>query len=91
MIRPVKIYGHNYICFLFIHLQVDYPTSRVYTGAKLKEQIIKVASCLTRLGYKKGDVALLFSSNCPEYPIIFIACATLGVTLSTANPVYTFG
>lgn len=63
----------------------------MYTGAKIKEQVIKVASALTRMGYKKGDVVMLFSLNCPEYPIIFMACGAIGVSVSTANPVYTPG
>ncbi|XP_060572981.1 probable 4-coumarate--CoA ligase 1 [Ruditapes philippinarum] len=75
--------------FKNLDMMVDYPTGRVYSGAKIKDQVIKVASALTRLGYKKGDVALVFSNNCPEYPIIFLACAAIGVTVSTANPVYT--
>lgn len=77
--------------FRELDMMVDYPTGQVYSGAKIKEQVIKVASALTRLGFKKGDVVLLFSTNCPEYPIIFIACAAIGVTVSTANPVYTPG
>ncbi|XP_045177417.2 probable 4-coumarate--CoA ligase 1 [Mercenaria mercenaria] len=75
--------------FKNLDMMVDYPTGRVFSGAKIKEQVIKVASALTRLGYKNGDVALLFSTNCPEYPVIFLACAAIGVTVSTANPVYT--
>ncbi|KAL4225255.1 hypothetical protein ACF0H5_015943 [Mactra antiquata] len=77
--------------FKNLELMVDYPTGRVYTGAQMKEYVIKVASCLTGLGYKAGDVALLFSSNCLEYPIIFTACSIIGVTVTTANPVYTAG
>jgi len=70
---------------------VDYPTGRKYTGSKIKDQAVKIASGLTRLGYKKGDVVLIFSSNCPEYPVIFMGCAAAGVTVSPANPVYTPG
>lgn len=50
-----------------------------------------MASGLTRLGYKKGDVALIFCGNCPEYTAVFLGCGVAGITVSTANPVYTPG
>jgi len=70
---------------------VDYPRRKHYTGEELKELAIKVASGLTRLGYKKGDVVLLFSGNCPEYTAVFLGCGAAGIIVSTANPVYTPG
>ena len=57
----------------------------------MKESIIKVASALYKQGYRKGDVAILLSLNCPEYTIVFIALACIGVVVSTANPIYTSG
>nr|KAG5702383.1 hypothetical protein BaRGS_002165 [Batillaria attramentaria] len=41
------------------------------------------------MGLHRGDTLLVFSPNCPEYPVLFLACAASGITLSTANPAYT--
>lgn len=80
---------HNYIFDFTTLPQVDFPTGRTYTGAKIKELALKLASALNKRGYKKGDVVLIFSTNCPEYVIILLACGVLGVAVSTANPAYT--
>ena len=61
------------------------------TGSQIKEAAIKVASKLVKLGYKKGDVILIFSTNCLEYSILFLACGAIGAVVTTANPVYTPG
>lgn len=37
----------------------------------------------------KVDVLALFSSNCPEYPIVFLAVALLGGATTMINPSYT--
>ncbi|KAK3596666.1 hypothetical protein CHS0354_038898 [Potamilus streckersoni] len=68
---------------------VDHVTGRSYTCSELKECAIKVASALTKLGLRKGNALLVFMSNCPEYAMVFLACGVMGVTVSTANPVYT--
>ena len=52
---------------------------------------IKVASALVKMGYEKGDVILIFATNCVEYSVVFMACCVLGVVVSTANPIYTPG
>ncbi|XP_063398234.1 probable 4-coumarate--CoA ligase 3 isoform X1 [Mytilus trossulus] len=70
-------------------LMVDNTSGRHFSGRQLKEYSIKVASALTKMGFKKGDRILIFCSNCPEYAIMFMACSALGVIVSTANPVYT--
>ncbi|XP_071120287.1 probable 4-coumarate--CoA ligase 1 isoform X3 [Mytilus edulis] len=70
-------------------LMVDNTSGRHFSGRQLKEYSIKVASALTKMGFKKGDRFLIFCSNCPEYAIMFMACSALGVIVSTANPVYT--
>ncbi|XP_052064670.1 probable 4-coumarate--CoA ligase 1 isoform X2 [Mytilus californianus] len=70
-------------------LMVDNTSGRHFSGRQLKEYSIKVASALTKMGFKKGDRILIFCSNCPEYAIMFMACSAIGVIVSTANPVYT--
>ncbi|XP_060065094.1 uncharacterized protein LOC132545422 [Ylistrum balloti] len=70
---------------------VDYLTNRSFTSSSVKESAIRVASGLRRLGLRQGDTVLVFSSNSPEYTVITLACAALGLVISTANPVYTAG
>ncbi|XP_041350778.1 4-coumarate--CoA ligase 5-like [Gigantopelta aegis] len=68
---------------------VDFPTGRSYSYSQLKALVIRVASALNKRGFKKGDVIAVFSPNLPEYSILIMAAATLGVVLSPANPLYT--
>ena len=48
-----------------------------------------MAASLSQKGFKKGDVFGIFSTNCPEYAIIFHAVAMLGGINTTVNPLYT--
>ena len=66
-------------------------TGRQLTGSQIKEASIKVASKLKKLGIKKGDVILIFATNCLEYSMLFLACGAIGAVVTTANPVYTPG
>nr|XP_022331327.1 4-coumarate--CoA ligase-like [Crassostrea virginica]XP_022331328.1 4-coumarate--CoA ligase-like [Crassostrea virginica] len=70
---------------------VDFPTDRKYTYAQLRIFIVKVASALTRLGYKKGDVICIHSVNIPEFSILLLAAASAGIIVTTSNPAYTAG
>ena len=71
--------------------QVDFPTDRKYTYAQLRIFIVKVASALTRLGYKKGDVICIHSVNIPEFSILLLGAASAGIIVTTSNPAYTAG
>ncbi|XP_069133845.1 probable 4-coumarate--CoA ligase 1 [Argopecten irradians] len=68
---------------------VDTNSGRKLSAMQLKDTAVRVASGLTKLGYKKGDKILIFARNCLEYPAMFLACGATGIVLSTANPVYT--
>jgi acyl-coenzyme A synthetase/AMP-(fatty) acid ligase len=70
---------------------VDFPTDRKYTYAQLRGAIVKVASALTRLGYRKGDVISIHSVNIPEFSVLLVAAACAGVIVTTSNPAYTAG
>lgn len=70
---------------------VDYDTQKSYTYAELKQNIIKIASGLTRMGYKKGDVIAVYSTNNPDFTMLMLGAAAAGITVTTANPVYTSG
>ena len=48
-----------------------------------------MASSLARKGFKKGEVFAIFSTNCPEYAVIFHAVAMLGGINTPLNPLYT--
>ncbi|XP_076464333.1 putative 4-coumarate--CoA ligase 1 [Babylonia areolata] len=67
----------------------DYLTGRKYTYAEVKDYAIRVASGLHRRGYKKGDVIATCTINMPEFSILIIAAASLGIIVSPANPAYT--
>lgn len=67
----------------------DFLTGRKYTYKQLKDFSIRVASALRKQGYKKGDVIATFTINIPEFSILILAAAALGVAVSTANPAYT--
>ncbi|OWF54962.1 probable 4-coumarate--CoA ligase 5 [Mizuhopecten yessoensis] len=70
---------------------VDYLTGRSYTSSWIKDSSIRVASGLNRLGLRKGDTVLVFCSNSPEYTVVILACAALGLVISTANSAYAVG
>ena len=61
---------------------IDGPSGESYTYAQFEAAVRRVASSLDRLGFKKGDVFGIFSTNCPEYGIIFHAVAMLGGTVA---------
>lgn len=71
--------------------QVDYLTDRKYTYAQLQAAVVKVASALTRLGYRKGDVISIHSVNIPEFSVLLLAAASAGIVVTTSNPAYTAG
>jgi acyl-CoA synthetase (AMP-forming)/AMP-acid ligase II len=70
---------------------IDGPTGRTLTYGQLADATRRVATALHRRGLRKGDVVLVFSHNVPEYAVVFNAVASLGATVSTANPLYTSG
>ena len=70
---------------------IDGPTGRTVTYATLADGIRRVATALSRRGFKKGDVFAIYSPNLPEYAIIFHAVASLGGIVTTVNPLYTAG
>ena len=50
-----------------------------------------MGSYLTQQGFKKGDVIAYLGTNNPEFALLLLGCASIGVTLTTANPAYTEG
>jgi acyl-CoA synthetase (AMP-forming)/AMP-acid ligase II len=68
---------------------IDGPSGRALTYAKFESAVRRVAASLANRGFKKGDVFAIFSTNCPEYAVIFHAVAMLGGINTTLNPLYT--
>ncbi|XP_076442304.1 putative 4-coumarate--CoA ligase 1 [Babylonia areolata] len=66
----------------------DHITGRKYTYRELKKYAIRVASALHRQGFRKGDIITPFTINLPEFSILTLAAACLGVIISPANPAY---
>src|SRR5262245_36116361 len=68
---------------------VDGVTGRVLTFGGLLDQVRSVAAGFAELGIRKGDVVALWSTNSPEYAVVFHAVARLGAIVMPANPVST--
>ncbi|XP_059160345.1 uncharacterized protein LOC131943957 isoform X2 [Physella acuta] len=91
---PTNLPFHQYIfdrCQLYGDTTAleDFLTGRKYTFLDLKEKSIKVASALTRKGYRKGDVVLAFTPNTIDFTVLMLACAATGLWFSAANPAFT--
>jgi len=68
---------------------IDGPSARQLTYAELADGVKRSASALRRRGFQKGDVFAIFSPNLIEYPIAFLAVASLGGVVTTVNGLYT--
>src|SRR5207249_9095001 len=68
---------------------IDGPTGQTFTYAEFEQAVRRVASSLAKRRFKQGDVFGIFSTNCPEYGIIFHAVAMLGGINTPLNPLYT--
>jgi acyl-CoA synthetase (AMP-forming)/AMP-acid ligase II len=68
---------------------VDGPTGTAVTYGHFAELARGVAAGLAKRNFRKGDVFAIFSTNCPEYAIMFHAVAMLGGINTTLNPLYT--
>ncbi len=58
------------------------------TYGEVGEAMDMVATSLSKLGIKKGDVIGLLMPNCFQYPICFYACAKLGAIPTGINVTY---
>src|SRR5712692_6858145 len=68
---------------------IDGPAGRSLTYDQFEEAVRRVAVSLVGKGFNKGDVFGIFSTNCPEYAVVFHAVAMLGGINTTVNPLYT--
>ena len=68
---------------------IDGSTGQEITYAQLLVDIKRVAKALQARGFEAGDTLALYSSNCPEYAVVFFAVGWLGGINTTINPTYT--
>ncbi|KAL4095220.1 hypothetical protein PRIC1_008597 [Phytophthora ramorum] len=64
-------------------------TDRTITYANLLRSAKKLCAGLAANGLKKGDVVILHSTNCIEYPVVFLALNRLGAICSPSSPQFT--
>ena len=62
---------------------------KAYTFSQLKEATENLAANLHRLGLKKGDKAILYLSNCPQWVIAWFALIRIGAVAVPISPIYT--
>jgi len=74
----------------------DYPEkpALIYLGVKynfsqLREATESLATSLHRLGVAKGDKAVLYLPNCPQWIIAWLALMRIGVIAIPISPIYT--
>lgn len=60
-----------------------------YTYSQLKEASETLAGALHRLGLTKGQRAILYLSNCPQWVISWLALLRLEVVVIPISPIYT--
>jgi len=62
---------------------------KIYTFSELKEAVENLAANLHRLGIKKGDKAVLYLSNCPQWVMAWLALLRVGAVAVPISPIYT--
>ena len=68
---------------------IDGSSGDAISYAELGIKAKRLASGLSKRGFKPGEVLGIFSPNCPEYGIIFHGVILAGGTNTTVNPLYT--
>ncbi len=56
---------------------------------QIREQMLRMAHALARLGVKKGDRVGIQLPNCPQFEIAYLATVSLGAVVVNINPLYT--
>jgi long-chain acyl-CoA synthetase len=58
---------------------------------QLRDQMLRMANALGKLGVKKGDRVGLHLPNCPQFIISYLATLSLGATVVNLNPLASAG
>lgn len=56
---------------------------------QLREQVLRMAHALGRVGLKKGDRVGIQLPNCPQFVVAYLATISLGAIVVNVNPLYT--
>ena len=62
---------------------------KTYHFSELHQATLNLAAGLHRLGVSKGDKAILYLPNCPQWVIAWLALLRLGVVAIPISPIYT--
>jgi long-chain acyl-CoA synthetase len=62
---------------------------KAYRFSELKEATESLAANLHRLGIQKGDKAILYLSNCPQWVMAWLALIRIGAVAVPISPIYT--
>ena len=68
---------------------IDGRTGKELSYNMLSHEIQRFARGLLQHGFTEGDVLAIYSSNCPEYAVVFFSVSLLGGINTTINPTYT--
>lgn len=68
---------------------IDAATGRKFTYQHLWTAVHAVASSLSDMGIRKGNVVLLLSPNSIYFPVVCLAVMSLGAIITTTNPLNT--
>jgi len=64
-------------------------SGKKYTYQEVLDLSEKIGKGLLRRGYRKGDMAAIYSPNIPEYFLTILGCAYAGLALTLVNPLNT--
>ena len=56
---------------------------------QVRQEVMRMAHALAKLGIKKGDRVAVHLPNCPQYAIAYYATMSLGAIVVNLNPMYT--
>ena len=72
--------------------EVEVSTGRQVTYGELKNLVTRVAGQLRKEQIvDKGTVVLVYSPNCIDFAVMYLAVTLLGGIVSAVNPAYTVG
>ena len=60
-----------------------------YSYSELREAVECLAASLHKMGVSKGDKAILYLPNCPQWIITWFALQRLGAIAIPISPIYT--
>jgi len=68
---------------------IDASTDRTVTYSELRAQVAVVAAAFAERGMGAGEVLAICLPNLPEFAVAVYAATSIGLTVTTVNPLYT--